>query len=68
MCYTLKYHIQEGVLMKITSSKKFDFNKLNYASKPITFQEATKNIDPIHWTKEVLAGEKKDQIIIRKKK
>ena len=39
--------------------KKLDFSKITFCETPISSKEALKEVEPMHWSKEVLEGKKK---------
>ena len=38
---------------------RLNISELNHSKKTLTFEQATKDIEPIHWSKDVLDGKKK---------
>lgn len=39
--------------------KRLDFSKIKFNSEPMTTEESLEDIDPIHWSDDVLNGKRK---------
>lgn len=55
-----------SVSMKHSGYKKLDFQKVNFAEREEIDEDYMEDITPIHWTNEVLSGEK--TVVIKKQK
>lgn len=64
--YTKEVDSMNSVAMKRTGYKKLDFQKVNFAEREEIGEDYMEDVTPIHWTNEVLSGEK--TVVIKKQK